>query len=518
MTDPLDPRAYQAAFELMEEPAAFVDGEGRVAINNNALDELLGTRLREAGEFAAAFEPNERPRVEAFLHNARQWSEATLHTVHVAGGVREPLDLVASQYVGGSGERLLLVRARTVRARVDAERLHEAGVLAARACNQATTREDLAARAPDVLAGALPQATGTAWLERRKDRWHVVTASGVLLGWSGRSAFAPASLWGRFASAGESLLIADTRMELRGEEAAMEAELSANSLVVSPLLVAERVEGLLLTVGAEVAAFSMQDVRVVDAVAREIASALGRLRAYDALAVSNARLTDSLQERDALLSQLRRLNAELEDFALWTTHDLREPLRGLAHLAEEIATEAGRERSAELHDIAKHFAASATRLKEQIRELHAFHEEARDVPVREEVGLEPLARKAAAALEGHVELQVAGPAPHVLAHPARIERAISNVLTFARAQSPSGALAVRLSTREGLAHLWVGIPQRLPPRAAEAAFHVSKPHSLALARRITLQHGGSLAFAHDAEPSLVLTLPLVPAARDAPTP
>lgn len=508
MTDPLDPRAYQAAFELMEEPAAFVDAEGRVAISNHALDELLGTRLREAPELAVAFAPAERPRVEAFLRDARRWSEAALHTVRVAGKAREPLDLFASQFVGGVGERLLLVRARSVRARVDAERLHEAGVLAARACNQATSLAELAARAPDVLAGMLPQATGAAWLERRKDRWHVVIAGGVLAGWIGRPAFSAASLWARFGSAGESLLLVDARTELRGEEAALEAELPADSLVVSPLLVAERVEGLLLTVGGQIAAFTLQDVRVVDAVAREIASALGRLRAYDALAVSNARLTESLHERDALLSQLRRLNAELEDFALWTTHDLREPLRGLAELAEGISAEAARERSDELRDIAKHLAASATRLKEQIRKLHAFHEQARDVPAREEASLDELTRTAAAALGGPVELQMEGPAPRAIVHPARIVRAISDVMAFARAQAPEVAVHVRLSTQDGAAHLRVGLSRKVTPRAAEAAFHVSNPHSLALARRITLQHGGSLAFAPAAESSLALTLPL----------
>lgn len=500
-----DARAYQAAFQLSADAAAFVGPDDRIVAANQAFGAAFQDKA-EGTPFADAFAREERARVAAFLRDARRWLEASMAGARQKTG--RLVDLSGSQFVTSEGEPLLLVRASAAGARLEAERLHEAAVLAARACNQATTWSQLSRSVQGVVRRVLPQVSGATRLRRVEGGWVAAGASGALEAWESAPVFPEASLWGRFAGGLESVLVADVAFELRDDALRLDPPVPAASLAASPILAGDRADGLLVVVADEIAAFSLEDVRCLDAVTRELASAIVRLEAYEALAASHARLTEAFEENKALLARVSRLNAELEDFALWTTHDLREPLRGLAALADFVAIEAARGGGRDLAELASQLGSSATRLKRHIRSLHEFHEEARDPGHREEVDLAGLARDAAhAAGMPDVRIEAAAPGLRVLADPVRATRAFADTLRFAADHALRPMLVKLDEAGPSMARVSIPLREDVPGRVAEAAFHLlADPGSLALARRIVLQHGGSLAF-DSPPPCLALQLP-----------
>lgn len=498
----LDHRVYEAAFQLSADAVAFVGADDHVIESNPAFDQLLGSGEVPTSPLPKLFVEAERFRVAALLREARRWSESSTTATAEVDGVAVQLDLSASQFVPRGGERLLLVRARSARGRLAAERLHEAGVMAAHACNQATTWDQLARNAERVVRQVLPSASGSARLRKVPDGWSITSASGVLGAWKEAGGFPEAKLWDGLAEGREAVLFADVAFELRGEEPRLEKALPAASLLVSPIVVGEHVGSLFLVTGSAVAAFTLDDVRCMEIVTREMASAIARLEAYEALAASHRQLTVAFEENVALLARVRRLNAELEDFALWTTHDLREPLRGVASLAELLAGEAAA--SAETRDLALRLRDSSIRLKEHIRALHEFHEIARDPGRREMVELDRVLREVVEEV-GDAEVLRDGGSVRVRGDPARLRRALVDVLRHAasRARRP---MKVELVEAEDVV-VSLALLEGVSGRAAEVAFHVvGQADSLALARRIALQHGGALEFAPDPA-RLVLRLP-----------
>jgi signal transduction histidine kinase len=504
-TAPLDPRAYQAAFQLSTEATAFLDASRDIVAMNQSFAQLFGEEVRTGEPFSTLFPAEEAPRVEGVLRVAQQWSEAAAAAVRTTKG---PIDLRASAFVTDEGERLLLVGARSATTRLEAERLHEAAVLAARACNAATTWEELSAGAEATASRVLRQATGFARLRRVGDAWTVARASGALSAWA-RDGGSAGPLWTRFAGEGESVLIADIEVELKDEHAGLARDVDAASLVVSPIPGTEGVSGFLVASAGAVAAFTLHDVRCLEAVTREMASASARLEAHEALTVSLAQLRLAFEENNELLARVSRLNTELEDFALWTTHDLREPLRGLATLAAYVAQEVGEDpSSAPVDDLARQLEASSTRLKEHIRNLHEFHEMARDTTHREDIQLRELVDRAREddATSG-ARFILTDPDARLLVDPARITRAIADMVRYA-ADKAATPLVIKVETDIGAATFSIPLASEPTGRAAEAAFHVvGERNSLALARRIALQHGGSLGFERRSQPLLVLCLP-----------
>lgn len=508
--DGLDPRAYQAAFHLTSEAAAFLDAEGRVVAANPSFFQLFEEPAEAPAGFVQNFLGEDRPRVELFLRDVRRWSEATAPGCRLQGLTPYPVDLWGHQFVGQSGDRLLLVRARSAGARLEADRLHDAAVAAARACNAATDWMELAEGVAEVTRRTLPHVEASAWLRRDGDRWRVGHASGFLAPqWAADAELPTDAPWAEFARQGESLIVADVRLEFQGEVMGFALPWPRASLVLSPIFTQGKPDDLLLAISPGQSAFTLEDLRCLDAVARETASAIDRLQNHEALEQSHAKLVAALEAKERLLGRLRRLNVELEEFSLWTTHDLREPLRGVATLAELLASEAARARAADVESLARQLAASATRLKEHILALHEFQEAAQERGLRQDARLDDLVRGAASDVGVDAAWEADEVDLLVEADPDRVRRAVGDILRFASGASGSRVRSTAAPLADGMVQLSFTLGPEAQAAKPERAFRVIREGgSLALARRIAFQHGGSIRFEPgEGAPRIVLLLP-----------
>ncbi|MCC6453592.1 MAG: PAS domain S-box protein [Caldilineaceae bacterium] len=84
--------------------------------------------------------------------------------------------------------------------------------------------------------------------------------------------------------------------------------------------------------------FAEEEVQWAQTIASDVAHAIQRKQAEDALRQLNATLEQRVDERTA---ELERSNRELDQFAYVASHDLKAPLRGIGQLATWISEDAG---------------------------------------------------------------------------------------------------------------------------------------------------------------------------------
>jgi PAS domain S-box-containing protein len=84
--------------------------------------------------------------------------------------------------------------------------------------------------------------------------------------------------------------------------------------------------------------FAEEEVQWAQTIARDVAHAIQRKQAEEALRQLNATLEQRVDERTA---ELERSNRELDQFAYVASHDLKAPLRGIGQLATWISEDAG---------------------------------------------------------------------------------------------------------------------------------------------------------------------------------
>ncbi|MHA6793628.1 sensor histidine kinase [Pseudonocardia bannensis] len=222
-------------------------------------------------------------------------------------------------------------------------------------------------------------------------------------------------------------------------------------------------------------------------------------------------LTAAVDELTRARAELLRSNAELTAFAGQVSHDLRNPLAGLAGFLELLADHPAVRDDPTASNHVKRALASSGRMHELVDELLAYARLGgglRRVPVDLRALLADMGQDfAATGLAEGLESDV-GPLPTVLADPVQVRALMQNLLVnTVRFRRPDRTPMLRIrAEREG--DLWrievadngVGVP---PDRREDAFTLLTQVHELgavpggngiglATCRRIVNAHGGSI--------------------------
>ncbi len=276
------------------------------------------------------------------------------------------------------------------------------------------------------------------------------------------------------------------------------------------------------------------DVRAVaadvDAMRRELVAAIDEARAAQQVALSQA------EDLNASSEELRRSNAELEQFAYVASHDLQEPLRKVAsfcQLLEKRYADQLDDRGRQYIDFAVD---GAKRMQRLINDLLAFSRVGRSGDVRVPVPLGQPLDAAIAALQVAVEesgavIERPDQLPEVLGDPTLLtmlwQNLIGNAIKF---RAPDRAPAVRITAEPGAGQWQLCVTDNgigIAPEFADKVFVIfQRLHrreaypgtgiGLALCKRIVEQHGGQISIdtGHAGGTRICLTLPAVPAVPD----
>jgi signal transduction histidine kinase len=220
------------------------------------------------------------------------------------------------------------------------------------------------------------------------------------------------------------------------------------------------------------------------------------------------RLEATRAERERLIDELGRRNAELERFTYTVSHDLRSPLvtvRGFVDLLEKDVVAGEPERVAA--DLDRIRGATGT-METLLRELLELSRIGRVMNPPERVALDELARQAVAALHGrlraaHVRVDVLPGLPSVRGDRTRLLEVLQNLIENAvKFRSGQGEPVVEVGSRPGpdgpvvyVRDNGVGIDPRYHDRVF-ALFERLDPRvegtgvGLALVKRIVEVHGG----------------------------
>ncbi len=264
----------------------------------------------------------------------------------------------------------------------------------------------------------------------------------------------------------------------------------------------------------------------------------GLVSALDASRAAQEVTARQAADLDAQAAELRRSNAELEQFAYVASHDLQEPLRKVAsfcQLLEKRYSDKLDERG--LQYIA--FAVDgAKRMQTLINDLLTFSRVGRAGDVRVPLPLDEPLQAALSSLSAAIEessavIERPGPLPEVIGDPMLLamlwQTLVGNAIKFCAPGRPPVVTVTAARQADGLWQCCVtdnGIG--IPPEFAEKIFVIfQRLHGrdaypgtgigLALCKRIVEQHGGEMYLdtSHTGGTRICFTLPPAPAAGPA---
>ena len=227
-------------------------------------------------------------------------------------------------------------------------------------------------------------------------------------------------------------------------------------------------------------------------------------RAFNAMAGSLERNREELASRT---EELERSNAELEDYAAVTSHDLQGPLVTIGMYAEMLAQ---RTEDPDNRQLAEHIRDGAAGMRRLVRELLAYARLGRRPTHAQPVPLQEALREALDGLAGPISdagAQVdVGDLPVVQGDPARLAQLLQNLLTNAIKFTDGDLPRVRIDARieDGMAVVSVhdnGIG--IAPEQTDLIFrpfhrlHGTERYEgtgigLAVCQKIVAQHGGRI--------------------------
>lgn len=220
-------------------------------------------------------------------------------------------------------------------------------------------------------------------------------------------------------------------------------------------------------------------------------------------------LRRSMAQQNETIKRLENMNRELEEFTLWTTHDMREPLRSIGTIATFLHEDIGSISAEEARDMARRISDGAEKLKERVKALHAFSlivqrdDEFRDVDMQRVIEDVVTALEAKVADYGARIVLPDRPLPVVRAQPHRIDQVfanlVENALKYGRADAPVVTIGFDETPTEWRFFVrdnGPGIPQGYHERIFQLFQRGPEPREggsgagLAIVKRIAEQHGG----------------------------
>jgi signal transduction histidine kinase len=267
----------------------------------------------------------------------------------------------------------------------------------------------------------------------------------------------------------------------------------------------------------------------VEAMRGELAAALVDARTAQQIAA------DQAADLDTYAEELRRSNAELEQFAYVASHDLQEPLRKVASFCQLLAQRYDDKLDDRGRQYIDYAVDGAKRLQILINELLAFSRVGRATDVRARLPMGAALDAAIAALAVTIEesgavIERPDRLPDVMADPTLMALVWQNLLGNAiKFRAPDSPPVVRVTAAERADGGWLfGVADNgigIPPEFAEKVFVIfQRLHSrdaytgtgigLALCKRIIGHHGGdiSLDTDYDGGTRICFTLPSIAAA------
>jgi signal transduction histidine kinase len=234
-------------------------------------------------------------------------------------------------------------------------------------------------------------------------------------------------------------------------------------------------------------------------------------------AASAATGAHTLLELKEANRRLSNANRELEEFTLWTTHDMREPLRSVGQLAQVLHEDMDILTDDEARELAKRMQNGAETLKDRIKALHEFSRVVQEDGEYGTVDMQRLldeAREGLAAriAERRAAIDCRTPLPHVRGQAARLAKVLGNLLENALKYNDKERPVVVIAAQEWGEEWEFRIRDNGPgidPAFHERAFQLFQrgPNAkaasgsgagLAIVKRIVEQHGGRIWIADGA--------------------
>lgn len=306
---------------------------------------------------------------------------------------------------------------------------------------------------------------------------------------------------GRVAQTGQPFVVPDVRQELEY----IEVTAGTCSEMAAPLLVRDRVIGVVNVESTQLNAFSADDLRLLSALAGQLAMILDNVQAHGDLADRAQQLQDAYTE----LAEAEQLKDQLVQNV---SHELRTPLTFLQGYTALMLDETFGPLPAALREpleIVGQRTGTVARLVERIVDLQAVRRETLAV---EPLTLTELVAEAADRWQPQVqragiemELDLPAGLPLVAADRRRLAEALDNLLGNAIKFSPQGGrVTMRLRAERDLVHVaitdtGVGIPPDKLSRIFDRFYQVDGTIrrrfggagvGLALVRQIAEAHGG----------------------------
>ena len=249
-----------------------------------------------------------------------------------------------------------------------------------------------------------------------------------------------------------------------------------------------------------------QLLRTVGAAAAAAAANADALRAAEE---ANAELVRSERRQQETIKRLENMNRELEQFTLWTTHDMREPLRSIGTIASFLHDDIGTISDEEARDLARRICEGSDRLKERVKALHAFSMIVQRDDEFQDVDMQRVLEHVVAGLETKINEKRATIVlprqrfPVVRAQPHRIDQVFANLVENALKYGRAEDAVVEIGFQESAGE-WrffvrddgPGIPAGYHERIFQLFQRGPQPSEggsgagLAIVKRIAEQHGG----------------------------